>query len=97
MPTRIRPTALAVIASGIAGLVIGTAATSAIVTANVPAPRVETVTVSQPCERMTEWATTTLAQYDMILTAWENGTAYSADIRDKNYTAVAYQFDQIDC
>ena len=98
MPARIRPTGLAVaLAAGI-GLIAGVGITTAI-HANIPAPAplVRTVEVPTSCDDLTEWTERATSNVDMLLTAWENGTAYDPAFRADNFDVLAYQLDRIEC
>ena len=76
--------------SAIAGIAAG--ATVATLTVPDPAPR--TVTVTDTCAA--DYADMLLANVDMLLTAWEAGTAYSDDIRADNLGAYELLLSQCD-
>lgn len=96
--TRIRPTGLAVALAGSLGLITGTAAATAVYMARpAAAPIVRTVEVPTACDDLTEWAERATSNVDMLLSAWENGTAYNPAFRADNLDVLAYQLDRIQC
>lgn len=87
-----RKITLTAIIAGTAVAGIAAGATVATVAAPDPAPR--TVTITDTCAA--DYADMLLANVDMLLTAWEAGTAYSESIRTDNLDAYRLLLSQCD-